>query len=205
MKSIENFKLIDLIYQKDNLLEKKQCDNFINFFEKYCSLATNEGSTKYLNQETKWEKDNFKCLNLSQNTHIPEIKENLLNIWEHIFPFIQEYVNFLKNNITPAIDIGWICNSSNIRILKYSEGELIKDHLDMDPFVRASCTINLNENYTGGEFSFFSGKYLKTFKTGDAIIFPAEHVWIHGTKPIVKGNRYSINCFLHSPKYENNK
>ena len=42
----------------------------------------------------------------------------------------------------------------------------------------------------------------KIFKTGDAIIFPAEPIWIHGTEPITKGSRYSINCFLHPHSYK---
>jgi len=195
---IKDFKLIDLIYQKNNLLKKEQCDHFINIFEKYYSLSLTEGSLKYFTDGLKWEKDNYKSLHLNDNIHISEIKETLLDIWKYILPFVHEYINYLKNNITPAVDVKWIDHTSNIRILKYSEGDLIKDHLDVDPFIRASCTINLNENYTGGEFSFFSGKYLKTFKTGDAMIFPAEPIWVHGTKPIIKGDRYSINCFLHS-------
>jgi len=30
------------------------------------------------------------------------------------------------------------------------------------------------------------------------MLFPAEPIWIHGTEPITKGTRYTINCFLHS-------
>ena len=87
--------------------------------------------------------------------------------------------------------------SSNIRILKYKQGDYIKDHLDYDGTVRASCTLNLNEDYEGGEFRFFNGQVKRSFKTGDAMLFPAEPIWIHGTEPITKGIRYSINCFLH--------
>jgi hypothetical protein len=195
---IKDFKIIDLIYQKNNLLKKEQCDHFINIFEKYHSLSVKEGSLKYFDTGLKFEEDNYKCLHLNHNIHIPEIKETLLDIWKLILPFVHEYINYLKKNITSAIDIKWIDHASHIRILKYSEGNLIKDHLDVSPHIRASCTINLNEDYTGGEFSFFSGKYLKTFKTGDAMIFPAEPIWVHGTKPIIKGDRYSISCFLHS-------
>ena len=32
------------------------------------------------------------------------------------------------------------------------------------------------------------------------MIFPAEPIWIHGTEPITKGVRYSINCFLYPIK-----
>jgi predicted 2-oxoglutarate/Fe(II)-dependent dioxygenase YbiX len=85
-----------------------------------------------------------------------------------------------------------------VRILKYDKGQFIKDHCDVNGSIRASCTLNLNEDYEGGEFRFFNGQIKHSFKTGDAMIFPAEPIWIHGTEPITKGARYSINCFLHS-------
>ena len=76
-------------------------------------------------------------------------------------------------------------------------GQSIIDHSDVDYRTRASCTLNLNEDYEGGEFRFFNGQIKESFKTGDAILFPAEPIWIHGTEPIIKGTRYAINCFLH--------
>ena len=82
------------------------------------------------------------------------------------------------------------------RILKYEKGQSIKDHSDVGGNIRASCTLNLNEDYEGGEFIFFEGQIKEVFKTGDAMLFPAEPIWIHGTEPITKGIRYSINCFL---------
>jgi predicted 2-oxoglutarate/Fe(II)-dependent dioxygenase YbiX len=114
---------------------------------------------------------------------------------------VRKYHDFLKQNISSAIPIDWMNATSNIRMLKYSIGEQIKDHLDISLVNRASCTLNLNENYEGGEFTFFSGKHIETFKTGDAMIFPAEQIWIHGTKPVTKGIRYSINCFLKNKQY----
>jgi predicted 2-oxoglutarate/Fe(II)-dependent dioxygenase YbiX len=71
-----------------------------------------------------------------------------------------------------------------------------KFYFQMENNIRASCTLNLNENYEGGDFRFFNGKLKEKFKTGDAMIFPAEPIWIHGTEPITKGARYSVNCFL---------
>jgi hypothetical protein len=145
------------------------------------------------------ERDNFKCLNLSDfyKTDI-EIKKaaNLASFY--ISLMILNYTNFLKVNISKFITDRYINKTSNIRILKYSVGEQIIDHLDVNSNIRASCTLNLNEGYTGGEFTFFSGKHIETFRTGDAMIFPAEPIWIHGTEPILSGTRYSINCFLKS-------
>ena len=80
------------------------------------------------------------------------------------------------------------------------KGQYIKDHSDVNSqeMHRASCTLNLNEDYEGGEFRFFNGQIKESFKTGDAMLFPAEPIWIHGTEPITKGTRYAINCFLKS-------
>jgi predicted 2-oxoglutarate/Fe(II)-dependent dioxygenase YbiX len=119
---------------------------------------------------------------------------------------IANYVLYIKSKkISPTFSDILINSSHNIRILKYKKGQSIKDHTDLnikvnniDVNVKASCTLNLNEDYEGGEFRFFDGQIKEVFKTGDAMLFPAEPIWIHGTEPITKGTRYSINCFLHS-------
>ena len=80
--------------------------------------------------------------------------------------------------------------------MKYNVGQHIKDHSDIDEYIRGSLTINLNDNYEGGEFRFFGGKERVKLSAGEAMIFPAEPIWIHGTEPITKGSRYSIICFL---------
>ena len=87
-------------------------------------------------------------------------------------------------------------NTNNIRIIKYEVGQQIKDHSDVDANIRGSLTINLNDNYEGGEFRFFGGLEKISLSAGEAMLFPAEPVWIHGTEPVTKGARYAINCFL---------
>lgn len=193
-----NLRIKDLIYRKNNFLTFEQCNYFISIFEKYNHLTFQEQSLKYIEGKKKDIKlDNFKVLNLNLQSDNQEISEALFKAWEYISIIIKEYIEFLKINVSTAIDDRWINTSDNIRILKYSTGHSIEDHLDMNTWNRASCTINLNENYTGGEFSFFSGKHIEVFKTGDVMIFPAEHIWVHGTKPVISGTRYAINCFLH--------
>ena len=112
---------------------------------------------------------------------------------------IINYVAHIKSKkISPTFSKLLIKSSDNIRILKYEKGQCIKDHSDVGGTIRASCTLNLNEDYQGGEFRFFNGQIKEVFKTGDAMLFPAEPIWIHGTEPVTKGTRYSINCFLCS-------
>lgn len=192
-----NLKIKDLIYRQNNLVPKDTCKYFIDIFKKHEEKAQLERSIKFTEKNNnECVVDNFKCLNLSQLYQINEIKDAADLASFYISLMILNYTNFLKINISKFITNRFIKKTSNIRILKYSVGEQIIDHVDVSPTIRASCTLNLNEEYTGGEFVFFSEKHIETFKTGDAMIFPAEPIWIHGTKPIISGERYSINCFL---------
>jgi hypothetical protein len=192
-----NLKIKDLIYRQNNLVPKEVCKYFIDIFKKYEEKTHFEKSIKFTeSNNNEYVLDNFKCLNLSQLYKIDEIKEAADIASFYISLMILNYINFLKINISKFITNRFIKSTFNIRILKYSIGEKIIDHVDVSPAIRASCTLNLNEEYTGGEFVFFSGKHIETFKTGDAMIFPAEPIWIHGTKPIISGERYAINCFL---------
>jgi hypothetical protein len=194
-----NLKIKDLIYRQNSLVPKDKCEYFINIFKKYEDKSTFEKSIKYTEEKNNERvEDNFKCLNLSTSYHIDEIKKAADLASFYISLMVLNYTNFLKVNISKFITDNYINVTSNIRILKYSVGEQIKDHLDVCSSTRASCTLNLNENYEGGEFIFFSGKHIETFKTGDAMVFPAEPIWIHGTKPVLSGTRYAINCFLKS-------
>jgi predicted 2-oxoglutarate/Fe(II)-dependent dioxygenase YbiX len=190
-------KIIDLKYRINKLIPKDICHKLIETYEKYSKLSTQEESYKYEDKEIK--PDNYKSLNLSRINNPNKDIENALNISKmYLSIMITNYVLYIQKNICPTFDNTSMCKSNNIRIIKYKEGECIKDHSDISGSTRASCTLNLNEDYEGGEFRFFNGQIKESFKTGDGMIFPAELVWIHGTEPVTKGTRYCINCFLSS-------
>jgi len=191
-------KISDLKYRINDLVPINVCRKIIKIFKKYPELTLTENSYKY--QTEKQETDNFRCLNLSIIENPNEDILYALNVTKkYISIMIANYVLHIKSKkISPTFNDKLINHSSNIRILKYDVGQCIKDHTDVGGTIRASCTLNLNEDYEGGEFRFFDGKIKETFKTGDAMLFPAEPIWIHGTEPIIKGTRYSINCFLNS-------
>ena len=193
---INNVKITDLKFHIDKLVPKDMCKYFIDFYENNSSLSFPENSYKY--KTKKNEEDNFKCINLTHYyLNDEKFKEPLELAKRYINIMITNYVLHIQKNICPTFNEKLISQSHNIRILKYEKGQFIKDHSDVDSNIRASCTLNLNEDYEGGEFRFFDGQIKHSFKTGDAMIFPAEPIWIHGTEPITKGTRYSINCFLH--------
>ena len=89
-----------------------------------------------------------------------------------------------------------------LRLLRYNVGSSIHPHTDWMDFVHASCTINLNDSYEGGEFAFFNGQLKFKLGVGDALIFPADTFWVHEVKEITEGVRYSTNTFLMSIPYQ---
>tara|TARA_R110000803_G_scaffold170230_2_gene233254 strand:- start:890 stop:1999 length:1110 start_codon:yes stop_codon:yes gene_type:complete len=190
-------KISDLKYRINGLVPVNVCQKIINIFEKYPELNFLENSYKF--KTKKNEMDDYKCLNLSRIENPNEdILYALNEAKKYISIMIANYLLHIRSKkISPTFNDNLINSSSNIRILKYGVGESIKDHSDVDHHTRASCTLNLNEDYEGGEFRFFNGQIKEVFKTGDAMLFPAEPIWIHGTEPVIKGTRYSINCFLH--------
>ena len=194
-------KISDLKYRINALVPKDVCKKIIDIFEKNSKLLENNGygtESSYKFKTGKIEKDNFECLNLCavENSN-KEIEYALNEAKKYIAIMITNYVLYIKTKkICPDFNNKLIKSSDNIRILKYNVGSYIGDHADVGQNIRASCSLNLNEDYEGGEFRFFDGQIKESFKTGDAMIFPAEPIWIHGTEPVTKGTRYCINCFL---------
>ena len=70
------------------------------------------------------------------------------------------------------------------------------DHYDLSPRV-LSCSIILNDNYTGGDFSFFEGEYVVPKKTGSVVAFPSNFCFPHSITPVTNGDRHAIITWFH--------
>ena len=188
----------DLIFTLPNLIPIQKCDQYINFFKKNEKQAGKEKSKKYYKNKVFKNTDNFDALQISKRLNeFPEWKNIHDELLYYINSIVLNYENYLKINVSPAIVSEYMSSTSNIRILRYKPGNEIKDHLDIGyGNTRASVSIALNDNYEGGEFTFFSNRHKIMLKKGMGMIFPAEQIWIHGVTPVTKGERYSINCFL---------
>ena len=82
------------------------------------------------------------------------------------------------------------------RIIKYGVGQSFHDHTDKSPYVFGSCTLALNDDYEGGEYSFFRGGHKVKLKKGQGMIWPADYFFVHGVDTITAGCKYSVNSFL---------
>ena len=90
-------------------------------------------------------------------------------------------------NINISMDTGY-------NLLRYETGQFYTTHCDDykdDPRV-LSCTVSLNHEYDGGEFSFFNDEMLVRTNTGGVICFPSNFMYPHGVREVAKGTRYAI-------------
>tara|TARA_R100000388_G_scaffold90041_1_gene71172 strand:+ start:47 stop:574 length:528 start_codon:yes stop_codon:yes gene_type:complete len=69
------------------------------------------------------------------------------------------------------------------------------DHVDLHPRV-LTCSFILNNNYDGGDFVFFGGKYKIPPKTGSAVVFPSNFCFPHAVTPVTNGDRHAIITWI---------
>jgi len=186
-----SFDITKLILHKPNFLSKEQCDLLINYYEnnkkqkirEHCPHAVTGVDTE----------STFDVIDIpygtEENKLVSSSIEKMINMW-------QDYTDKFK--MFHVRKRGSMLYSHKLRLMKYETGAKIHPHSDHDPYIYGSCTFNLNEEYEGGEFVFFRGNKKIQLKRGDALIFPADHFWVHEVKPIKKGVRYSTNCFLQN-------
>lgn len=187
--------LTDLILHLKNAVPASDCLEYISEFEKRKVSAGYESS---LNSEKETiEKINFKVISLT------ETYKNYNSIIKTMNHGLQKWIDHLEsfNSFNTAYYKKRLLYPHKVRILKYSKDCFIHPHTDYDMFEHASITINLNNDYEGGQFCFFNKKYNLDLDVGDVLIFPADPFWVHEVSTITSGTRYSINSFIcsHSP------
>lgn len=87
-----------------------------------------------------------------------------------------------------------ISQDTGYELLRYKTGGFFKEHTDaFDGINRVlSCSIALNDDYTGGEWSFFEGKERFKAPAGSIIVFPSNFMFPHEIQTVTSGERYSV-------------
>jgi hypothetical protein len=90
-----------------------------------------------------------------------------------------------------------MCNieqDSGYELLRYQTGQFYTIHVDSFKEVprAVSCSFTLNDEYEGGEFSFFNGEIKVKAPKGSALMFPSNFMYPHEILPVTNGTRYSI-------------
>jgi predicted 2-oxoglutarate/Fe(II)-dependent dioxygenase YbiX len=190
----DDIKLFDLLLHIPNYMSKRDCESLIKHYNEVESAKSSyyERSTT---PQGIHKASSFKCIELADphSIELNMLRFAVIDLVKKYRDYLDSFNSFHVHNIRKSA-FNYV---HKYRILKYTEGASIHAHSDHAPYGYGSCTINLNEDYEGGEFSFFNGKNEIKLKQGDAILFPADHYWVHEVKPIISGTRYSFNCFLN--------
>jgi len=106
-------------------------------------------------------------------------------------------------------------NAEYLQVLKYKPGGFYKPHQDAfklklneNPRLY-TCIIALNDEYKGGETTFPNlGKDFK-LNQGDVLLFNTLNDWgrmtdkaLHGGKPVISGEKWICNLWIHRHPYE---
>jgi hypothetical protein len=189
---MEELKYSDVIYIKKGLLSPEECDILIQERE---DREKNHLKESCLHARTdKVVQSTFTKVDLIPETEsfkiVHKANESLLKEW---FEYLEKMDCFSTQILKR------MCKYSHqYRLMKYDVGGWIHPHIDWEHFTHASLTINLNDSYEGGDFTFFNGRHRVKLGKGDGLVFPADPFWVHEVKEITSGVRYSVNSFVCS-------
>lgn len=182
-------KLTDLILHIPGFLNAEQCKLIISEFEKKSAGAELEHCP-----EANTDIDTYSSYDRVVLTPESAAFDIVHSSTETM---VNRYLDYLDT--FSAFHVGMrksMMYSHMYRILKYTTGTAIHQHVDHDAYIYGSCTFNLNDDYEGGEFAWFKGQHKIKLGLGDALIWPADFFWVHEVEEITKGVRYSTNSFL---------
>ena len=85
-------------------------------------------------------------------------------------------------------------DDSGYDLLRYNTGGYYREHVDNSPDLlrTLAISINLNDDYVGGEVAFFGNKMHVKGGVGSVVAFPANFMYPHQVLDITEGTRYSI-------------
>lgn len=152
-----------------------------------------------------------------------EVRINPARVTERVFlgP-VEEAVTDLMRTIfstiipaTTGVEIEWF---ERPQILRYAPGGHYALHADSQRYLKdrrvwqktidrdVSLLLYLNDDFTGGELSFYAFNYLYKPRMGDLLFFPSDHRYAHQAHEVKSGRRYVIVSWaarLGVPKVHN--
>jgi predicted 2-oxoglutarate/Fe(II)-dependent dioxygenase YbiX len=189
------FDITKLALKIPNFLSHEECNVLINEYKQRKDEANLESSGNV--NTGKIENSSFTVVHLKPYTNnFNFIKEKTKLAVDKWTDYLSQPNYFFPTPLKEALNY-----SHDYRIMEYKTNAEIHPHSDHIPNIYGSVSFNLNDNYEGGEFKFFNGKYTVTLNKGDALIFPADYFWVHEVSPVTKGTRYSLNSFLSRYPY----
>jgi len=180
-------KLEDYIIEIENIIPSKLCTDILNEYEN-----SNEWYDARVGDKSNIDKKIRNCttIEISLNETIEKNKNIRKKLDDEIFECTKNAIKKYNEKFKET----HVSKDTGYQLLKYEKGGFYTQHVDS--FTEAprtlSCSFILNDNFKGGEFSFFNNTFVYPLKKGSAIMFPSNFLYPHSVLPVIDGTRYSI-------------
>lgn len=190
-KKVSNRTLEDYIKVFENILPGDFCDFILNEYantDLWKKTLTGSGHDPNAR--------NCNVIPISEKAVIAQNEQVRVQIDENLFQAVSQCLKLYEESVQGA-DLE-IKEDSGYELLRYNEGEFYVEHTDsFKEIPRAiTCIISLNDDYVGGEVSFFSRELSYKLNKGSVIMFPSNFMYPHEIQKILSGTRYSIITWL---------
>jgi predicted 2-oxoglutarate/Fe(II)-dependent dioxygenase YbiX len=185
MENTSMLKLTDYMVVIPNSISSELCDAIVNEYsdDEYDDAVVASNNV---------EKDvrNCQTIFISSAKHNGKNREVRGTIDTELFNVfniaIIEYAK-LHRNVHIESDTGY-------ELLRYPMGGFYIEHVDSfkERPRDITCSVVLNDDFDGGEFSFFNNQFSYKLNKGDAILFPSNFMYPHAVQPVTKGIRYAV-------------
>jgi Rps23 Pro-64 3,4-dihydroxylase Tpa1-like proline 4-hydroxylase len=182
--------LTDFIYF-ENIFSLSLCDDILEAYQGEIFDRDNHHNktTRHLGEI---DISNHDVIDLKNSYVRKKIEVDIFNFMRSLIQKYTEYVH--PYNFQVQADIGYY-----LRQMK--EGDYYKEHDDDGVGEgtgtrRMTVSICLNDNYQGGDFTFFQEQTVYSLKKGDVLMFPSNFMYPHGVREITKGTRYQLITWL---------
>ena len=117
---------------------------------------------------------------------------------KEIDSMIYKKIGEVMKKYTNKFPLCHLRDDSGYDLLRYKKGGYYREHVDNSSDLprTVAMSINLNDDYVGGEMTFFSNKIHVKGGVGSVIAFPASFMYPHQILDVTEGTRYSIVTWL---------
>ena len=162
-------RLEDFIHVEKNAISDELCKQIIEEYNDSDDWKPGTINDYEVNEYRKCE-----VVYISLDETLEKNLETRNKIDEKIFNII---TNNLQKYLKKYDSFGYvqISEDTGYMLLRYKTGDYVKKHVDTssDQHRTLSCSLILNDDYEGGEITFFDGEIKPNLKRGDLLIFPS--------------------------------
>lgn len=186
---IESFdtNLLDYIVELDEVLDPQICKDIIDEYQQSNLWQSGViGGKGEIDKLTR----NCDAIHISDEEVIKGNEEKRREIDKVMFDAVSKCLTYY-NGMFWSLKVS---NDTGYELLRYKEGGFYIEHIDHFKEYQRTLTMSLilNDNYEGGEFSFFNKEYIVKPRAGQAILFPSNFMFPHGVLPVKNGTRYAV-------------